>query len=200
MPIKHACSSTFVALLTALLLPSAGWCQFTDWYPQSITPPSGHHYPCALTALPRDLTGIPAGDKQFINHVYAMLLKCLQAKLVMIDTLMQNNQAYGGAYAQYYSQTAAYRQKIVAEPVPKGLETFRNTVVNALDTQMAFFAKAVKARQSGQSAQEVLNIPEGRTASSLLQSAWGSMASRYPSWSNPVKDSIYHHLCALDLF
>lgn len=173
---------------------------YQDWYPTSISAPAGHTYPCALTALPKDLTGIPDGDKRFINHVYAMLLKCCQAKLVMIDELMKDNGAYSTTYAKYYADTAAARQKIATEPVPKGLESFRNSVLSAVDQQVQFFNKAVTARQQGQSAQQVLAIPEGRAASSMLFAAWSEMQTRYPSMSAPVKDSTYHHLCALDLF
>ena len=47
---------------------------------------------------------------------------------------------------------------------------------------------------------EVYQIAEGRQASARLISAWGRMQGRYPSWAPETKDSIYHHLCALDLF
>jgi len=30
--------------------------------------------------------------------------------------------------------------------------------------------------------------------------AWSRMQARYPGWSSETRDSIYHHLCALDLF
>lgn len=183
-----------------LTLPAAAQPASTDWYPASITPPAGHRYPCALTALPKDLTGIPAADKLFVNHVYAMLLKCLQAKLVLIDTLNQDKQNYGRAYSAYCSDTLAARKRIAAEPAPKGLETFKTTVLKAIDTQMQFFTKGVDARNGGKTAQDVWAIPEGRQASSLLISAWGQMEARYPQMSPTVRDSTYHHLCALDLF
>ena len=47
---------------------------------------------------------------------------------------------------------------------------------------------------------EVYAVPQGRQASAKLISAWGRMQSRYPAWATETKDSIYHHLCALDLF
>lgn len=171
-----------------------------DWYPANIAPPAGHKYPCALTALPKDLAGIPPGDRRFINHTYAMVLKCLRAKLIAIDTMLQNGAAYGQAYAYYYSEATAARKAIMAEPVPAGAEGFRNEVVNAIDKQIGFFAKAATLRQRGGSAQDVLNIPEGKTASAILQRAWGSMESKYPAMSPTVKDSTYHHLCAMDVF
>ncbi|HEY4597563.1 MAG TPA: hypothetical protein VIJ02_14285, partial [Thermoanaerobaculia bacterium] len=51
-----------------------------NWYPADITPPPGTHYPCALTALPPGLPGIPAAERELINHVYSMVLKAVQAK------------------------------------------------------------------------------------------------------------------------
>jgi len=87
----------------------------------------------------------------------------------------------------------------MAEQTPGGLEQFRNQVVSAIDNQAVFFDKAQKLRQQGKSFEEIMQLPEGRTASQLLMGAWGEMSKRYPAWSPQVKDSIYHHLCALDL-
>jgi hypothetical protein len=172
---------------------------YQNWYPRDISPPSGQQYPCALTALPADLTGIPSGDRQFINHIYSLILKALQAKLVMLSAL-NGSSGFANAYSVYYATIAAQRAKIVAEPTPGGLESFKAQVVSAIDNQAMFFNKAQTMRQQGKSFQEVMQVPEGRTASQLLMAAWGEMAKRYPSWSPQVKDSIYHHLCALDLF
>lgn len=173
---------------------------FDNWYPASIAPPQGLKYPCALVALPTTLEGIPDSDKQFINHVYSMILKCLQAKLVMLAELYKESAGYQNAFNHYYQESSAARQKILSEPCPKGLEEFRNEVIQAVDKQIVFFRTGVAMRQNHKSIQEVYNLPEGRAASALLQNAWGKMASRYPNWSPGVKDSIYHHLCALDLF
>ena len=46
----------------------------------------------------------------------------------------------------------------------------------------------------------VWRIGEGRQASQRLIAAWGKMRARYPRWSAETGNSIYHHLCALDLF
>jgi hypothetical protein len=197
--------SNWAALVIAVAMPlcTPANClaqSFQDWYPNSISPPAGHQYPCALTALPKSLTGIPEADRRFINHVYAMLLQCVGAKVVMIDTLMQDHQAYASTFTRYYTETVAARKKIVSEPTPAGLEDFKNTVVAAIDEQIRFFNKAVRDRQAGQSAQQVLALPEGKKASSMLLQAWSLMTARYPGMSAQVKDSTYHHLCALDLF
>ena len=81
-----------------------------------------------------------------------------------------------------------------------GLDGFKSDVVAAAVLQANFFNKAVAARRAGQSMQQVYAIGEGHEASRLLFSAWDKMVARYPSWSAQTKDSIYHHLCAFDLF
>jgi len=47
---------------------------------------------------------------------------------------------------------------------------------------------------------DVFALSEAREASGRLISAWGKMEARYPAWSDATKDSIFHHLCALDFF
>lgn len=173
---------------------------YQNWYPRDITMPAGHSYPCALTAMPSNLDGIPAADKAFINHIYAMLLQCVQAKTIMVDTLRTDNSGFSQAYSTYSAKTTQARQKIMAEPLPAGLQGFRDGVINALDQQILFFGKASRARTSGKSFQEVMTYSEGRNASNLLIAAWSAMTARYPGLSPAVSDSAYHHLCALDLF
>lgn len=191
-----ACLSAIILLGTCT--PTA--LAFENWYPSNITPPAGHKYPCALVPLPAVLDGIPEGDRQYINHTYSQILKCLQAKLVMIDTVYQDNQPYKNAFEQYKKETIVARQKILAEPCPAGLEQFRSDVVKALDLQMEFFKAATDMRTDHKSVKDVMALPSGRQASTCLFSAWNKMASRYPNWTPGVKDSVYHHLCALDLF
>ncbi len=195
-------SKTVAALLTAILSSTLSTVvlAYDNWYPTSITPPAGHQYPCALVALPVSLDGIPAGDREFINHAYSMILKCLQAKMLMIDALYKNNENYSSAFNQYLKETTAAKQKIAAEKAPSGLDEFKNDVIKAIDLQISFFRTGTQLREQHKDMQTVLAVPEGRAASSSLFAAWNKMSSRYPSWSPSVKDSIYHHLCALDLF
>lgn len=190
----------FSALLFSLSVFAQSAKNGDNWYPASISLPANHRYPCNLTPLPRDLTGIPQDEKLYVNHSFSLLLRLLQAKIVMFDTVMWEKQAYNNAYNTYYANTVAARQKFMQIPVPKGLEGFRNDVVNAVDKQIVFFRAAASARQSGKTSREVLQIPQAKEASSLLVSAWGKVQTRYPGMSAAVKDSMYHHLCALDVF
>jgi hypothetical protein len=86
------------------------------------------------------------------------------------------------------------------EPVPPGLEGFAQDVIAALELQRNAFDQAVRARLQGSPPDEVFRLPEGRAASQRLIAAWNQMSQRYPDWPKPMRDSVYHHLCALDLF
>lgn len=170
-----------------------------DVYPADITPPPGTHYHCALTPLPRALPGIPEADRAYVNRTYTRILRATQAKLVLLRALEQGGDI-PAALARYQDATRRLAERLGAEPVPAGLAPFQEDVLQALALQRAFFAKAAPLRRSGRDMAEVYRIPEGRQASARLISAWGRMDARYPSWSPETRDSIYHHLCALDLF
>lgn len=172
-----------------------------NWYPADITPPPGTHYPCALTALPPGLPGIPAADRRFIDHVYSMVLKTTQAKLVLLAATEKSQTGLEPRLADYLRTTDETLRKIQAEPVPDGLALFAGNVTNAIELQRAFFRKAVAARAHGTAYQEIFHIPEAQQASRLLLGAWSKMGRRYHgSWTPETKDSLYHHLCALDFF
>jgi len=193
------------ALLTALLVGPASPVQGSpqsaadDPYPSDITPPAGTQYPCALTPLPRALPRIPEGDRTYLNRAYTRILRATQAKLVLLKAL-EDGRDVPAALARYQDTTRRLAERLAAEPAPSGLAPFQEDVLQALALQEAFFAKAAPLRQSGRGMAEVYQIAEGRQASARLVSAWGRMQGRYPSWSPETKDSIYHHLCALDLF
>ncbi len=181
---------------TIAAAPGAG-----NWYPVDITPPPGTHYPCALTALPPDLPGIPAAERQLINHVYSMVLKATQAKLVLLAALEKGQRGLEPQLAGYLRATDEALGKIQGEPTPAGLEPFKGNVTNAIELQRAFFRKAVPARGQGTPYQDLFRYPEARQASRLLLGAWSKMNQRYHgAWTPATKDSIYHHLCALDFF
>ncbi len=170
-----------------------------DRYPDDITPPPGTRYPCALTPLPRTLPGIPEAERSYINRTYTRVLRATQAKLIVLKAF-EDKQGIAQAMQRYDATTDNLRTSLRDDRVPRGLEGFQNDVVAALDLQRAFFRKAAPLRLSGKSMDDVYAVPEGRQASSRLISAWNQMQRRYPRWSAATKDSIYHHLCALDLF
>jgi hypothetical protein len=170
-----------------------------DWYPRDITPPAGTRYPCALTPLPRALPGIPESDRRYVNHVYTLLLRATQAKLLLLAA-MEGPRDLEAPHRRYREQLAEQTGRLAKEPVPAGLEPFHADVGAALALQGQFFEAAVPARAAGRTMVEVYAIPAGRTASGRLIAAWGRMQARYPGWPAQTRDSVYHHLCALDLF
>lgn len=184
------------ALLVLLATPYA---TAQDDYPADITPPPGTRYPCALTALPRGLPGIPEADRAFINHSYSRILKATQAKLVLLSALEQQRET-SARLLRYLETTEGLLARQRTEEVPAGLEPFQQDVLGALELQRTFFSKAEAERERGGSMDDVYRIPEGRLASARLIAAWGRMRARYPGWPSETRESIYHHLCALDLF
>lgn len=172
---------------------------FEDRYPTDITPPKGTSYPCAVTALPKDLAGIPPSHRNYINHTYALLIEAVHHRLKVYNQLgsAQPSQA---ALDEYLAATRDIAARIRKQPTPATLEPFRADVAAALDKQMEFFTKAYEGLRAGKTFQDVIQLPEARDASSRLLSAWSKMQARYPAWSAAVKDSVYHHLCALDIF
>jgi hypothetical protein len=182
-----------------LVLLAAPFATAQDDYPADITPPPGTRYPCALTALPRGLPGIPETDRAFINHTYSRILRATQSKLVLLRALELQREV-SARLLGYRETTEALLARQRAEAVPAGLEPFQQDVLRALELQRTFFDKAGAERERGGSIDDMYRIPEGRLASSRLIAAWGRMQARYPGWPSETRESIYHHLCALDLF
>jgi hypothetical protein len=170
-----------------------------DTYPADITPPPGTQSPCALTALPKDLAGIPADERSYINRTYTRILRATQAKLVVLKALHEKSDARTEA-SRYDDTIENIVNTLKADVAPDGLRVFHSEVITAIELQRSFFSRATADRRAGASMEQIYQLPQGREASAKLMSAWGQMSARYPSWSAATKDSIYHHLCALDLF
>lgn len=170
-----------------------------SWYPADISLPAGVEYPCAVTALPQQLEGIPDEDRQYVDHVYALVIGVVREKQVLLGVLARGGDA-AQAHAAYDTTTDDALVRLKAEPIPVGLDAFHQDVTGSIELHRAFFEQAVARRAAGATMEEVHRIPEGRQASQRLLAAWGAMEGRYGAWSPAVKDSIYHHLCALDLF
>lgn len=128
-----------------------------------------------------------------------MILKATQAKLLIYNELGAQPPS-SAVLENYLATTRDLQSRLRAELAPESLVPFRDDVTAAMDLQMTFFTKAVAKRQAGETFEQVIVIPEGREASGRLQAAWGKMSVRYSAWNQETKDSIYHHLCALDLF
>lgn len=150
-------------------------------------------------SLPRELEGIPEEERRYINHTYSLILKATHEKLLALKAL-EEQQNIDEAQKRYESQVKEVVKKLQYEETPPGLEAFEGDVLEALSLQAEFFRRAAGLRASGSDMTEVFRIPAGRKASSHLQAAWRAMAHRYPAWKKATSESVYHHLCALDLF
>jgi hypothetical protein len=188
-----------LAVLAFLLTAGGAAARAQDAYPADIAPPPGTRYPCALTALPPGLPGVPPADRAFVNRTYSRVLRATQAKLVLLKAL-EEGKGMSAALAVYLEETQALSGRQKADGVPEGLAPFQQDVLTALELQQAFFRKALPLREAGRGMDVAYQAPEGRQASARLVAAFGQMQARYPSWSAETRDSIYHHLCALDLF
>ena len=189
-----------VALIVfTVLFVVAGACLVAEEYPRDITPPPGTRYPCALTALPKDLPGIPTADRIYINSTYARILRATQAKLVALKALDERKDI-DAAVSRYDAAVAKILETLRADRPVAGLELFHADVIAAMELQRVFFRRAAVIRRGSGTMGDVYAVAEGRQASARLIGAWGRMSARYPRWSADTRDSIYHHLCALDLF
>jgi hypothetical protein len=170
-------------------------------YPADIRPPAGTQYPCALVALPQGLPGIPEADRAYINRSYARILRATQAKLVMLRALEDGaGEDAATARARYDERVRSLAAGLRADTPPAGLAPFRDDVVAAIDLQRRFFEQAVALRAQGRDMRAVYAVPEGRQASARLFAGFAKMQARYPQWPAATRESIFHHLCALDLF
>jgi hypothetical protein len=200
IPSRGLTLALLLSLGAAISAASPSGAGSDNWYPADVTPPAGTHYPCALTALPPGLPGIPAADRRFVNHVYSMVLRAVQAKLVLLAA-MEKGQGLEPRLADYLRSTDEALRKIQGEPVPAGLSPFAADVTQAIELQRSFFRKAVIARGRDSSIEAIFRFPEAKGASSHLLGAWSKMTHRYHgAWTPETKDSLYHHLCALDFF
>src|SRR6266568_7440246 len=108
------------ALLIALLAGPAGAVSASppsaaeDACPADTTPPAGTRYPCALTALPRALPGIPEGDRTYVNRTYTRILRATQAKLVLLKAL-EDGSDVPAALTRYQDATRRLAEQLAAE-------------------------------------------------------------------------------------
>lgn len=198
--------STPVRVLAVLALLLATGCPrrapaapFTNRYPQDISLPMGVEYPCALTPLPIVLDGVPVEERNYVNHSCALLIGLIQAKQVLLDA-MARGRSFTSESEAYAAANAAALAGLQAEPVPDGLEGFHADLLAAVELHKSFFAEATAQMNGGATMEQIHQIPSGREASGKLLAAWNVWAARYPELAPAVKDSMYHHLCALDLF
>lgn len=187
-----------------------------SWYPKKVSPPKGTKYPCEMTKLTFD--AFPKKDRLFADHTFTMIIRTIWAKLTLMETWRVMDVRRGhrklstsklkAAFNTYEKEVRKNLEVLKAEEIPgkdKALTAFRNDVVKAIELQLVFFKKGrdlVVKLPHPKGYDSMLKVPEGKQASRLLISAWGKIARHYKNWgkSKATKDSVYHHLCALDVF
>lgn len=180
---------------------------YEDWYPDDVSPPRGTQYPCALEPLPRDLSCLPADERGFVNHAFALVLEATRARLVCLrDSALE-----GTPEARHAKAVASVQERLGKERVPNGLRPFVDDVRAALDLQVRFYAAFAPAARAERARKGTLDrtdwealhgrFPEGRQASTRLMEAWMKLQARWGKRMTPaLSDSLMHHLCALDIF
>lgn len=180
---------------------------YEDWYPDDISPPRGTQYPCALEPLPRDLSWLPAEERRFVNHAFALILEATRARLLCL----RDSAFEGTPEARYAQAVASVAQRLGKEPVPAGLQPFVDDVRAALDLQVRFYAgfcaaaRAERARKGTLDQSDWVTLhgrfPEGRQASTRLMDGWMKLQARWGKrMTQATSDCLMHHLCALDIF
>ncbi len=171
---------------------------FADWYPDDTSPPRGTAYPCAFSPLPKSLEGIPPSHHEYVNHAAGLLVKCIHQRLIVHKGLAEGSEPVLATYLEVMRTT---RDLLARETPPASLRGFHDDLVAAIDLQVKSYPEAFAARQQGKEVADALRAAPGfGQASARLHAAWTKLEQRYPGWSPAVKDSLYHHLCALDIY
>lgn len=175
-----------------------------DPYPTSVAPPAGLQWPTPLTALPRDLPGVPAGDHRFLKHTFAAVLAASRAKLIMLNGLLAYTKAgkrdvdLPRMLAGYVDATVAARKALAGLTAPAGLDVFVKLLLNALGHQEQYFKKSVRLALSGKG-WKVLKLPESARASLKLNQAYELLHKRYAQSAPTTLESLKSHLKVLDI-
>lgn len=173
-------------------------------YPKDVRPPRGTQYPCEFTAIPAGLPGITAEHAPWVEHACATIVKAIHAKLPLLEAMRTGEKRKVNGLHRTYQRTLREALRLLrdAEP-PAPLVAFRDDVVAALDLQLQFFAEAVSrfhAQPHPAGYDSIWQVGQGREASQRLLGAWGKLQALYRGLPKETHDSLYHHLCALDLF
>ena len=174
-------------------------------YPKDITPPKGTQYPCALTALPREQVGVPEEQRAWTEHCFAEVLRAIHAKLVLLEKLRTGEKGakLQQAHKAYEKTTREVVARLQDPAPPEAVKALRDDVVAALGGQLEFFAEALKkveGKPHPAGYDSIWQIPAGKAASQKLLAAWAKAQGLWKGWDTATRESVYHHLCALDLF
>lgn len=167
-------------------------------YPGDQAPPEGTAYACPLTPLPDILSGIPATDVQFIDAIYALILKAIYEKLLLIKALESSQQQT--VLAKYLANSTDLQSEIAMIQAPNvNMKAFKESMLRVLSLQRTFFKKLIAQDSTEPVSEKMKRIPERKEISATLKAAWKLTRKTYPNISSAVRDSLFNHLCALDI-
>lgn len=166
---------------------------FYEIYPKNTDAPRGTKYPCAFAPLPSHLKGIPQQHRTFVTKFFAHVVQAIHARLrihqVFYDAHM-NRKAQLQIYNDELEEIVADLKKLQT-PHQKLGELPQQIIDALLLQQKAYTALVEKGAFSQQDA---------KAGSRILLNSW-QQVSRYYNKMNPeVKNAVYHHLCALDIY
>ena len=167
-------------------------------YPGNNAPPEGIVYSCPLTPLPAVLSGIPDTDVQFIDLTYALILKAIHEKLMLMKALGSTQQKT--ALAKYINNSTRLQSDITRiQTTNKNMKAFKESIVRVLALQRTFFKKLIALDNKYPVSKKMKRVPERKEISATLKEAWKLTRATYPNISSAVRDSLFNHLCALDI-
>lgn len=192
---------SFLSALSCLAGGAAAAQSYESWYPADNSPLPGTSYPIEVPPLPRELAGIPAAERGYIDHAYSLVLKTLQAKSALMHALWgRNGLALAEGLVAFRAASDEALAALAAEPVPSGLEKFAADLEAGLTLLQRALSQAVDHRVAGAEGAEVFDLADAHTASRKLRAAWTKLDQRYAEAPDDVRKSLYSHLCAVDIF
>ena len=165
---------------------------FYKIYPKNTDAPQGTKYPCAFAPLPSHLKGIPPQDRTFVTKFFAHIVKAIHTRLKI-------HQVFFDAHMDRKAQLQVYNeelQKIITDlqslSSHQKLDKLPQQIVNALLLQQKAYTALV---EKGEFSQQ-----DAKAGSRILLNSWQEVSRYYNQMNSEVKNAVYHHLCALDIY
>lgn len=168
--------------------------EFERSYPADTTPPPGTRYPCPFSPLPPTMDGIPAAHHAFADRFFGVVVKAIHARLraeLALAKARGNRANDEAAATRYETETRELAAALRASQAPPSLAQLPEQTARAVELQGVIYAAALRG--------SALDSKRHRESGGLLRKAYSSVQGRFPKMSEPVKKSIYHHFCALDI-
>ncbi|WP_372365989.1 peroxiredoxin family protein [Candidatus Uabimicrobium sp. HlEnr_7] len=166
---------------------------FYDIYPRNTDAPQGTKYPCAFSPLPSHLKGVPQQHHTFVAKFFAQIVKAIHARLKIHETLYNRDLSRKKRLKEYQKQLKVIVQNLKRINAPdKKLQKIPEDIVSALLFQEKAYISFVETG--------TFSKAKGKAGSKILLKNWQQISKYYKKMNPDVKNSVYHHLCALDIY